>query len=212
MRKRQTATATIVTVLSLALAGCGTGPDTDMSEAVAQTVAQHVGVMGFSSGGASASLDARASRTGGSADGATVSAAIDYDYSRTCSGGGDIQYSGTLTGDTVTNTMSFDADLDYNECTEPVLQESVTITTRPVFEVTADFSGVDDTTVNIESNVSGPFDWEMGGDSGNCSMSLTTNMTWTISQTESSVSGTTVGQICGREIDRSFESSVTTGS
>lgn len=213
---RHVSMATIAVVLSFGLAACGLGPDSDMSEeqaeAVAQAVSQHVGVLGFSSGSGTASIDARASLSGGSTDRSARASIVEYEYSRTCTGGGDIQYSGTLDGDSVTNNLIYEGKLDYNNCTEPVLEKTTTITTRPVFDVTAEYAGVNDTTVDIESNISGQFDWEMDGDSGNCSMNLTTDMIWIVSETTSSVSGTTTGQICDQEVDRSFESSVSTGA
>lgn len=216
MRHRTSTTAGIAALLAAgaALAACGddgaTGPgeaglSADQAREIAESVVREVGVVGFAGAGSStqSSLVAR------DVAAATTST---FDIESGCAGGGTVSFSGELVTDTEGAGSSLDGELVYDECTRTPSDETITLTTRPAFDLTSDLQLVSDTELQMDTGLVGPFDWEIGGDAGSCVLDLDSSLSVIVSSdgTTVTVSATTVGRVCGHEIDRSFETTVST--
>lgn len=212
MRSRALLTAVVGVFVAFGLTACGdddgTGPEGDMTQdearEVARAVTQQLGFLGFAGiGGASVQPDLRFE------DG-TANQTVDFDFEQSCPGGGTVGFSGTVSGDQTSTTL--DADIDYNDCTQTPDQRTVTLNTTPVFDMTSTFEVVSETEFQMNSDLAGGFDWDIEGKTGSCSLDLTSDLTVTVASDGSSatVSVSTTGQICGQQIDESFESTVST--
>lgn len=196
------------------LAACGddgaTGPgeatlSADRAAQIAESVVREIGVFGFAGAGSSAQADVAALDV-------SAETTSTFDIESECAGGGTVAFSGEVVTDPEAAASTLEGDLTYDGCTRSPSDETITLTTRPAFDLTSDFQLVSDTVLEMESSLSGPFDWEIEGDSGSCELDLdsTQSVEASTDGTTVTVSATTVGSICGHEIDRAFETTVTT--
>lgn len=214
MRHRTPAPAGIAALFlaGAVLAACGdggaTGPgaatlSADRAGQIAESVVRQVGVFGFAGAGSSAQPDLVARDV-------SAEATSTLDLESECPGGGTVAFSGEIVDDPEAGTSTLQGELAYDGCTRSPSDETVTLTTRPAFDVTSDLQLVSDTELQMDSTLGGPFDWEVEGDSGSCELDLDSNMVLSVSPdgTTLTVSATAVGRICGHEVDRSFEATV----
>lgn len=213
MRPRTSRLGSVVSLLAAGavLAACGddaTGPgDTalspDEAREIAEEVTREIAVFGFAGGGSSGPPDV-------SARSASADVASTIDIESECAGGGTVAISGEFLDDPESGSSRLEAELVYDECTRTSSDRAITLTTRPAFDLTSDVQPLSDTEMEMASSLSGPFDWDVDGESGSCDLEIDSILAAEVSSdgTAVTVSATTVGQICGHEIDRSFESTV----
>lgn len=214
MRRSTYGKIALVLAVGVGLAACGddsTGPESSLTqseaEQVAEAVAQQIGFFGFSGGAASVQPDLAP------ADGTAEQTSTSFDFETTCPEGGSVLFSGTITADGSGSSSSLDGELNYDNCAQTTSQGStVTLTTQPVFDWTSSFELVSETEFQMDSSLGGDFDWQLDSKSGSCSLSIETSLSVSSSQDGSSatVSGSTTGQVCGVDVDSSFETTVTT--
>jgi hypothetical protein len=216
MRRPAPGGITLVLAVVLGLAACGddgirpqTGLTTQEAEQVAEAVAQQTGFFGLSGGAASVQPDLAP------ADGTAEQSSTSFEFETSCPGGGSVIFSGTLTADEGASTSSLDGELDFDDCTRTTSEGStVTLTTQPVFDWTSTFEFVSESEFQMDSSLGGDFDWQLDDKSGSCGLALETSLN--VSATEgggsATVSGSTTGEVCGVEVDDSFETTVTTSA
>jgi hypothetical protein len=196
------------------LAACGdggaTGPgaatlSADRAGRIAESVVRQVGVFGFAGAGSSAQSDLVARDVS-----AETTSTVELESE--CPGGGTVAFSGEIVAGAEAGTSTLQGDLAYDGCTRSPAEETITLTTRPAFDLTSDLQLVSDTELQMDSGLGGPFDWEVEGDSGSCELDLDSSLALSASPdgTTLTVSATAVGRICGHDVDRSFEATVST--
>lgn len=201
-----------VVLAGTVLAACGeegaTGPgaatlSADEAGQIAESVVQQVGVFGFAGAGSSAQSDFVARYVS-----AETTSTLDLESE--CPGGGTVAFSGEIVADSEAATSTLQGELAYDGCARSPSDETITLTTQPAFDVTSDLQLVSDTELQMDTDLGGPFDWEVEGDSGSCELDLDSSMVLSASPdgTTLTVSATAVGRICGHEVDRSFEATV----
>ncbi len=214
MRSRALLTVVVGTFVAFGLTACSddsTGPTSNMTQQeaqeVAQAVTQQLGFLGFAGAGASVQPDLQVGN-----ETAEQTGDVDFDFQQSCPGGGNVAFSGTFSTSGDGTSTSLDADIEYNDCTQTPEQRTITLNTNPVFDLTSTFQLVSDNEFQMDSDLTGDFDWNIDGKSGSCGLNLSTDVTVTVSQDQSSatVTATTTGQICNQQIDESFTTTVST--
>lgn len=211
MRTHPIAATAVVFIFGIGLTACSdsTGPGTasDMTPAqaahVAEAVAGQTGTVGFGGTRGTAAADL-APRDGEAARTASIDAEAD------CPDGGEARFSGELSTGEGEARVRLEGELAYDECSRTRRDTTVTLTTRPVFDLTGEARLVSRTELSMDSGLSGPFDWQIEEESGSCTLDLDTSLTVTGSGDGGSatVAGTVAGRVCGQTVERSFEATV----
>lgn len=199
-------TALLATAAVVAACSDSTGPRTDDSMTadqaarVAEMVAGRVGTLGVA--GTSASVRTELAPTGG-----TARQTAPFELEADCPGGGAVAFSGRASATGDATGIDLEGELDYDGCTRTTPEGTVTLTTRPVFDVEGQFELVSATEVRGDTGMGGPFDWRIDGQEGSCELALDVGLEATAPGEGGSttVSGTVTGRVCGHRVDGSFE-------
>lgn len=232
---RSTAMSMVVGLAVFGLAACGgddnggpTDPGDDISEEQAAEVAAAVSAgighaFGLAlAGGGSASM-APGALTPGSVDGMPVAAETfdwNFDNSGACPEGGNASTSGsgtiTSTEGSGSTTVDWDwnADVDYNDCGVSTDNGIFTLSTSSPLN----FTGTGTVTSNDQGggtgsftwNFNGTVDWNGSGDSGSCSINMTTSLDFSSSGSGGgSWTGSISGSVCGQSVDETWDTTIT---
>lgn len=209
-RSERLAGATLTAAFIFGLAACGdsTGPESNLSQEQAQKVAQAVSQQTYTSIGETGGATMLPSAEDGTLS-ANISAAttVEMSFSRNCPGGGSVSWSGEAVQNDEQTETTIDASLEYTECTTTVEQSTVTITSADAFTYSATLLRPSDTEIQWSSDLTGSVEWTVDDESGNsCSIGLQTDITATGVGVpgEGSIDATTTGQVCGHDVERTF--------
>lgn len=209
IRESLRALAAAVVLVGLAACNSGTGLDADdanLSQQQAQKVAQAISEQAYTDDFTATSANADQS-PGGIAAATTV----DISRNRPCQGGGSVFWSVSAYRNDAGDSLSVDGTLDYDSCTSTVGDSTVTVTSADgsAFAFNGTLLRTSPSEIDYSSTLTGSFQWEFGGrngKSGTCALDLETDVTATGVGTsgEGSIEATTLGQVCGHQVERTF--------
>lgn len=147
---------------------------------------------------------------GGEAGPVRVVISVDVDSQLSCPEGGTIRLTGSFDGDVDEQTGEGEVSLAYTQTHQNCSVRAPSTGDLWIFDGLPDI-GVDfdlvvaDGAFTLDGTQSGTVGWSTNGRSGNC----TIDVTYAVSGSETSLSGTVSGTVCGHQISTSVDVSTT---
>lgn len=192
MRRQLHMLVVLIVSLSLGLAACGGDSPTQSGDPLTEAEVEVMMEAFFGAGGLFF--------LGGGFSGVNGDIAlqqVNIDETLSCSGGGSVRTTGTLSVSEQGESFGWNLTQTHNSCVETASSNGSTWTFNGAPSISTTFTGsVAESSFTYQGAQTGGIAWSSGGNSGTCQINLNYNMTGS----DTSVTLSVTGSVCGHNI------------